>query len=54
MILSNEKKLGKGKVKKTSQELRMLSSVTLYCQVTMIVLIEFLNFQKGQQFHKAS
>ena len=32
----------------------MLSSVTLYCLVTMIFMIEFLNFQKRLQFHMAS
>ena len=36
---------------KTSQELRMLSSVTLNCQVTKMVMIQVLNFLKCQQSH---
>ena len=39
---------------KTSQESRMLSSATIYCQVTMIVVFWSLNCQNCQQFHNLS
>ena len=41
---------------KTSQELRMLSSVTINCQVTKVVMIQVLNCQNCDQclkFHKS-
>ena len=52
---SNRKRLGNARASwswnqmKTSQELRMLSSVTINCQVRMIVWIQVLNCQNCNQ-----